>query len=184
MTGFLIIGGIGFSLLVFTWIVGEMFDLGHDLAGIFGHEAGDAGLNLDGHIDAGPSPFSSRVIFTFLTAFGGGGAIATTYGQSTGVSVLFGLAAGLAMGTATWLFARMLWRQQSSSTLEVASLVGKRGRVVVGMDTATTGQVTLLVGGGTSTFLARSRGGAIPAGDNVEVFSTDGDTLIVHPAAQ
>jgi membrane protein implicated in regulation of membrane protease activity len=185
MIGFLIIGGVGFTLLVFTWIVGEMFDLGHDLAGFIGHEIGTAGVDLgahdmSGHEMAGPSPFSSRVIFTFLTAFGGGGAIASLYGQPMGISILFALAAGLAMGSSTWLLARVLWQRQSSSTLEMSTLVGRKGRVVVGMTSGDVGQVTLLVGGGSSTFLARSKGAIISAGENVEVVDCDGDTLIVR----
>lgn len=180
MIGFLIIGGVGFTLLIFTWIVGEMFDLGHDLAGFVGHEIGTAGVDLGGHEMAGPSPFSSRVVFTFLTAFGGGGAIASLYGQPMGISILFALAAGLAMASSTWLLARVLWQRQSSSTLEMSTLVGRKGRVVVGMSSGDVGQVTLLVGGGSSTFLARSKGVILAAGENVEVVDCDGDTLIVR----
>ncbi|HEX7879809.1 MAG TPA: NfeD family protein [Candidatus Eisenbacteria bacterium] len=180
MVGFLVIGGVGFTLLVFTWVVGEMFDLGHDLATFVGHEIGTANIEMGGHEMAGPSPFSSRVVFTFLTAFGGGGAVAAACGQPMWASILYGKGAGLTVAASTWLLARLLWRRQSSSTLEVSSLVGCRGRVVVGVGVGALGQVTLLVGGGSSTFLARSAGDAIPAGDSVLVVASEGDTLIVR----
>ena len=180
MVGFLIIGGVGFTLLVLTWVVGEMFDLGHDLASFVGHEIGTANVDLGGHEMAGPSPFSSRVVFTFLTAFGGGGAIASIAGQPMGISILYALVAGLAMATSTWLLARLLWQRQSSSTLEMSSLVGRTGRVVVDMTPQATGQVTLLVGGGSVTFLARSREELLSAGESVQIVACEGDTLIAR----
>src|SRR2546422_11283102 len=94
-------------MLVLTWILGELFDLGHGLAGFFGEHVGDVSveghhLELGHHVEGGgmpsPSPLSSRVIFAFMTAFGGGGAAASGYGLSTLPSVAGRLGPGVAVG--------------------------------------------------------------------------------------
>lgn len=188
MFAFLLIGGIGFFLLVITWFMGELFDLGHEVADFFGDHLGS--LEVDGHHvelghgtdagEAGPSPFSSRIIFAFMTAFGGGGAIATIYGLSVPVSALIGVAAGVVIGGATWVVARILWQQQGSSGFEMASLVGQTGRVAVAIPAGGTGQVTVSAGGGSSTLLARARGGAAVApGSLVRIVGIEGDLLLV-----
>jgi membrane protein implicated in regulation of membrane protease activity len=179
MIAFLVIGGIGFALLVITWVAGELFDFGSDVAGWFGLDGG-ADVS-DGDFGDGPSPLSSRVLFTFLTAFGGGGAIATIYGLSTMPASLVGVVSGVVLGGLTWAVARGLWRQQSTSTLEMSSLVGRRARVAVAIPAAGPGQVTVHGGSGSSTFLALSRDGAvIPHTAEVEIIALEGDTLIVR----
>jgi len=189
---FLVIGGIGFFMLVLTWFLGELFDFGHDVAGWFGDHLGE--INVDGHhlelggadgaTDAGPSPLSSRVIFAFMTAFGGGGAIASLYHLPMVGSVLVALAAGLAIGGATFGVARLLFQQQASSTVQASSLVGRSGRVEIGIPDQGAGQVAVAAGGGTSTLLARSRTGrAIPAGASVRIAEVQGNLLIVEAEA-
>jgi membrane protein implicated in regulation of membrane protease activity len=180
MIAFLVIGGIGFALLVITWVAGELFDFGQDVAGWFGGGGGDAG-GFEGDLDGGPSVFSSRVIFTFLTAFGGGGAIATIYGLSAVPASAIGVVSGVLLGGLTWAVARGLWRQQATSTLEMSSLVGRRARVAVAIPAGGPGQITVNVGSGSSTFLALSRdGGAIAHTAEVEIVALEGDTLIVR----
>lgn len=190
MIAFLIIGGIGFVMLVATWFVGEIFDIGHDVAGWFGDHLGD--INVDGHHveighggaggDVGPSPFSSRVIFSFMTAFGGGGAIASLYHLPMGISVLVAIGSGLAIGAATWGFANLLFQQQASSTLQSETLVGRDGRVEISIPAGGSGQVAVAAGGGTNTWVARSRAGqAVPAGTAVRVVEAQGNLLVVEP---
>ena len=106
-----------------------------------------------------PSPLSSRVIFAFMTAFGGGGAAASVYGLSTLPSVGIGLGSGLVIGGLVYGLTLAVFRQQATSGFEVASLVGKSGRVVITIPAGGTGQVSVAAGGGSSTLLASARDG-------------------------
>ena len=190
MIAFLIIGGIGFVMLVATWFMGEIFDIGHDIAGWFGDHLGE--INVDGHHvelghggaggDVGPSPFSSRVIFSFMTAFGGGGAIASLYHLPMGFSILIAIGSGVALGAATWGFANLLFQQQASSTVQSETLVGREGRVEIGIPAGGAGQVAVSAGGGSNTWVARSRGGeSLAAGSAVRVVEAQGNLLVVEP---
>lgn len=178
MFAFLLIGSVGFIMLVLTWFIGELFDLGHDLTGFFGGDhAGDVSDGPDG----GPSPFSSRVIFTFMTAFGGGGAVASMYGLPVIACVGVGTLLGVVMGGATYAFARILYGQQASSGFDVGSLVGQPARVTVAIAPGKSGQVVVSAGGGSSTLLARTRDGvALPEGEMVRVVQVQGDVLYVE----
>jgi len=190
LVAFLLIGGIGFFMLVLTWILGELFDLGHGLAGFFGEHVGDVSveghhLELGHHVEGGgmptPSPLSSRVIFAFMTAFGGGGAVASVYGLSTLPSVGIGLGSGLVIGGLVYALTLAVFRQQATSGFEVASLVGKPGRVVIAIPAGGTGQVSVAAGGGSSTLLASARDGdAVPEGSTVRVVQVQGDRLVIE----
>ena len=190
MVAFLLIGGIGFFMLVLTWILGELFDLGHGLAGFFGEHVGDVSveghhLELGHHVEGGgmpsPSPLSSRVIFAFMTAFGGGGAAASVYGLSTLPSVGIGLGSGLVIGGLVYALTLAVFRQQATSGFEVASLVGKSGRVVITIPAGGTGQVSVAAGGGSSTLIASARDGdAVPEGSTVRVVQVQGDRLVIE----
>ena len=84
---FLGLAAIGFLVLIVSFVVGEVFDLG-DWFG--GHDA-DAG-------HGGPSFLSGRILSVFVTAFGGFGAIGVHSGFGVGVSTAMGLASGLVFG--------------------------------------------------------------------------------------
>lgn len=188
---YLLIGGVGFFMLVLTWFMGELFDIGHDVAGWFGDHLGE--IHVDGHEiglghgeapggEVAPSPFSSRVIFTFMTAFGGGGAIGSLLKLPVATNVLVALGSGLVMGAVTYAFARMLYQQAGSSTFDPATALGHEGRVEIGIPSQGTGQVTVAAGGGNQTLLARSRSGAaIDAGTAVRVVEAQGNLLVVEP---
>ncbi len=189
MIAFLVIGAVGFLMLVVTWFLGELFDFGHDVAGWFGDHLGE--INVDGHhVELGggneaggdaPSPLSSRVVFTFMTAFGGGGAIASLYQLPMALSVLAALGAGLVLGGVTFGIANLLYRQQASSTVRAEALVGRVGRVEIAIPAGGTGQVTVAAGGGASTLLARSRGGeTIASGAPVRIAEVQGNLLVVE----
>jgi hypothetical protein len=66
----------------------------------------------------------------------------------------------------------------------MSSLVGRAGRVAIAIPANGAGQVVVLAGGGSSTFLARSRNGAaVPEGMSVHIVEVEGDTLIVTESA-
>lgn len=189
MIAFLLIGGIGFFLLVLTWFLGELFDLGHGIADFFGDHLGDM-AGGDHHVGSagaehGPSPLSSRVIFAFMTAFGAGGASASLYHLPTLASVGVAFGAGLVLGGLVYALSVVIHGQQSSSGFELASLVGRSGRVVVSIPRDGTGQVLVGVGGGTNSLLARSRDGSpVPVDGAVRVVEVRGDLLLVEPDVQ
>ena len=168
---FLGIAAIGFLVLLISFFMGELFDLG-------GHD-------FDHHVDIGDgvSMMSSRVLSVFVTAFGGFGAIGTHLGYSIGVSTGMGLAGGLVFGGLIYLFASFLYGQQASTDASISELAGKKGQVSVSIPKGGVGQVRCLLGQTAVDKIARSKdGGEIPAGTMVVVEEASGDTIIVRKA--
>ena len=168
---FLGIASIGFLVLLISFFMGELFDLG-------GHD-------FDHHADIGDgvSMMSSRVLSVFVTAFGGFGAIGTHLGYSIGVSTGMGLAGGLVFGGLIYLFASFLYGQQASTDASISELAGKKGQVSVSIPKGGVGQVRCLLGQTAVDKIARSKdGGEIPAGTMVVVEEASGDTIIVRKA--
>lgn len=167
-TIFLIIGGLGFLFLVISLIVGDIFDaLGFD-------------FGLDTNHDFGI--FDSRVIAIFLTVFGGFGAIGMTLGFSAGLSSLFGLIGGFIFGAAVFYFGKLLYSQQSSSSVSESDLIGRTAQVIVSIRPGHLGQISCLVGEERIEKLARTIGGEeIKAGQLVRIESIGSDSVIVSP---
>ncbi len=166
---FLGIGALGFVFLLISLVVGDIFDS-------FGFETGiDTGA--DGH-----ALLDSRVISVFVTAFGGVGAIGIQAGLSIVVSSLLGLAGGVVLGGLVSLFARFLYKQQSSSSVGTAQLIGRTAQVIVAIMPGSLGQVSCRVGEERVEKLARARDNReIKAGSTVRVEEVAGDSLIVSP---
>lgn len=166
---FLAIGAIGFIFLLVSLVVGDIFDS-------FGFETG-----LDGATD-GHALLDSRVISVFVTAFGGFGAIGVQMGLSIVASSLLGLAGGLFLGGLVSLFGRFLYKQQSSSSVTTAQLVGRAAQVTVSIAPGSLGQVSCRIGEERVEKLARARDNReIKAGVTVRVDEVAGDSLIVSP---
>ena len=173
------IGAAGFLLLTFMLVAGDMFGGGdheiaadHDPAVDHDYEAGHGG----------PGILSVRVMASFLTAFGVGGVVGRYYGLSHPASSGIGVLSGVAMATLVYQFARLLFSQQASSDLKMASLVGRVGEVSVGIPAGGLGQVSLTVAGERSEHIARSANGqALPRGAEVVVTGLRGDGLVVAP---
>lgn len=166
---FLGIAGIGFVFLLITLIVGDIFDS-------FGFETG-----LDGAGD-GHGFLDSRVLSVFVTAFGGVGAIGIQMGLSIVASSLLGLAGGIVLGGIVSLFARFLYKQQSTSSVTTTQLIGRTAQVTVSIAPGSLGQVSCRVGEERVEKLARARDNReIKAGAMVRVDEVAGDSLIVSP---
>ena len=166
---FLCIAGVGFVFLLISLVVGDIFDS-------FGFETG-----LDGGAD-GHGLLDSRVISVFITAFGGFGAIGIQMGLSIVASSLLGLGGGIILGALVSLFGRFLYKQQSSSSVTTAQLIGRPAQVVVAIAPGSIGQVSCRVGEERIEKLARSRDNLeIKAGATVRVEEVAGDSLIVSP---
>jgi len=166
---FLVIAAIGFVFLLISLVVGDIFDS-------FGFETG-----LDGGTD-GHALIDSRVLSVFVTAFGGFGAIGIQSGFSIVVSSLLGLGGGMVLGGLVSLFGRFLYKQQSSSSITTAQLVGRSAQVIVSIAPGNLGQVSCRVGEERIEKLARARDNReIKAGATVRVDEVAGDSLIVSP---
>ena len=166
---FLGIATLGFVFLLIALVVGDIFDS-------FGFDTGlDGGADGHGFLD-------SRVISVFVTAFGGFGAIGIQSGLSTVASSLLGLGGGIVLGGLVSLFARFLYKQQSTSSVTTAQLVGRTAQVVVSIAPGSLGQVSCRIGEERVEKLARARDGReIKVGATVRVDEVAGDSLIVSP---
>ena len=166
---FLAIAAIGFVFLMVSLVVGDLFDS-------FGFDTG-----LDGAAD-GHALLDSRVLSVFVTSFGGFGAIGIQMGLSIVVSSLIGLAGGVLLGGLVSLFARFLYKQQSTSSVGTAQMVGRTAQVIVSIAPGSLGQVSCRVGEERIEKLARSRDNLeIKAGSMVRVEEVAGDSVIVSP---
>ena len=169
------IGALGVLFLLLMLFVGEVFGGDHDF---HADVPGDA--HLDGAAEGGPSPFSARVIASFLAAFGAGGIAARYYGYSHPVASASGVALGVVLASLVYQFAHILYGQQASSEVHISSLVGQVAEVVVGIPANGVGQVALIVHGERNTQIARSRDGtAIPLGAIVVVSALVGEGVVV-----
>jgi membrane protein implicated in regulation of membrane protease activity len=164
---FLGISAIGFVFLVISLVFGELFE----------HLDASADHDLSGE---GPAILSSRVLSVFVTAFGGFGAIATHYGLGTIGSSGVGFLGGVFFAALIYAFATLLYRQQASSGVRTAELVGRPARVVVPIPAGGVGQVRCQVGEELVDKIAQSRDGApIPDNTAVTIVEVLGDSVIV-----
>ena len=168
------LSAFGFLLLVGMLVMGDVFGGDHDA-----HGDGVA----DGHGDqSGPGIFSVRIMAAFLTAFGVGGVVGRYYGLTHPAASGVGVVAGVVMAALVYQFARVLYGQQASSELRMATLVGKHGEVSVAIPVGGVGQVTMSLAGERSEHLARAAGGqAVPRGTEIVITALRGDSVIVAP---
>lgn len=176
---------IGFLVLTVSFLLGEIGEhagdfaheivVEHDIAGTF---------DQDGEIDhqqGGPSIFSLRFLSAFATGFGGGGAIGRFYGLDYVMSSLCGLGIGvLALGLLYYIVS-FLYKQQASSGVSMADLVGKTALVIIGIPVGGTGQVTLTHNGATVTQMAKAENNqmSVNEGSSVIIKAIAGDYVIV-----
>ena len=166
---FLGIATLGIVFLLISLIVGDIFD------------SFDFDTGLDG-IAEGHTLLDSRVISVFVTAFGGFGAIGIQIGLSIVASSFLGLAGGVILGGLVSLFARFLYKQQSTSSVTTSQLVGRTAQVIVSIAPGSIGQVSCRIGEERVEKLARARDNVeIKAGVMVRVVEVAGDSLIVSP---
>jgi membrane protein implicated in regulation of membrane protease activity len=169
---------VGFILLLGMLLVGEVFGGDHDVT------AHDVALDHGGADIGGPSLFSTRIMASFLTAFGVGGVVARYYGLPHPAASGIGVAAGAVMAGLVYQFARLLYSQQASSELKMTSLLGRSAEVSVGIPAGGVGQVSLNIHGERTEHIARGAGGiAVPRGTEVVITALGGDSVIVAPVA-
>jgi hypothetical protein len=173
----LIFAAIGLFGLLFLLIM-LFFGGGHDL------HIGDMGghdVSHDAGGEGGPSIFSSRIIASFVAAFGFGGTIGKYLDFGYPASSAFGIVSGLVLASVVFKFAEILWSQQASSEVKMTSLVGMTAEVAIAIPEGHLGQISLSAAGERSMHIARSRDGkAIPQGTSVVIRELRGDYVVVE----
>ena len=185
MIVFVTIMFIGFAVLLVSLLMGEIGEHGGDIAHdlVVEHDVAGALGDHDGDIDhqhGGPSIFSLRFLSAFATGFGGGGALGRWYDLDYFVSSIIGLGFGVAVGFVLYAAVAFLFKQQASSGVSVAELVGKVAMVINAIPAGGTGQVTLTHKGATVTQMAKTVDGqAVNQGASVTIKAVAGDYVIV-----
>jgi hypothetical protein len=173
---YLAIAVFGVVLLVSMLLVGELFGGDHELSHemVAGHDVDHGG---------GPSIFSTRIMASFLTAFGVGGVIGRYYNFSHVTSSGIGVVCGLVMSSVVYQFAKVLYSQQASSELHMSGLVGTAAEVSVGIPAGGVGQIVVSSGGERTEHIARAADRkAIGRGAAVVITGVGGDSVTVAPA--
>ena len=164
---FLAIASVGFAVLLISALFGEMF------------EHFDFGADHD-FDHGGPGFFSTRIMSVFVTAFGGFGAIASYYGVRPLPASGIGMASGVVFASAIYLFASFLYKQQASSDVRSADLVGQSARVIISIPADGLGQVRCRIGEELVDKIARTRDGQqLPENTLVNIEEVLGETVIV-----
>jgi len=167
---FFVIAIIGFIFLLGSFFLGDLFEQ----IGLGGE------LEPDGIADGMPGWFDSRVLSVFVTAFGGFGFISLKFGAGIVLSSLFGLASGVLLGAVVLWFARLLHRQQASSSISAFDLVGRIAQVTVTIPQGGIGQISCRVGPERIEKLARANNAAeIKAGATVVISEIADEAVIV-----
>lgn len=179
MIVFVTIALVGLVFLAISALFGGDHDFGHDFSTDHGVEVHPGEHGGDG--EGGPGPFSLRVLALFMVAFGASGAIAHHRGSSYPLSSFAGLLAGLALGAAGWQFMKLLWSQQSSSTVSARDFIGLVGEVKTAIPSAGPGQISVIVKGQRMHRMARTRrSGGIEEGVTVVIVDSGPDAVVVE----
>lgn len=168
MTLFLILGVVGIVLLVASLILDDLLDSVFD--SLF--DSFDAGGYLGG-----------PAIFSFLAAFGFGGALALNAGIPGAGAVAIGVAAGLGLGAGAGFITRSLMHMPTDTTVAAAHYVGVRGTVITPIPSDGLGEVSITIGGQPLKLSARSAD-AIGSGTPIVVTAVLSPTsVLVDPLA-
>lgn len=172
----MIVGGLGFVLFIFSLFSGLDHDIDHD-----GSIGGDISSDDLGHVD-GASLFSYRTIVTFMATFGASGAIAQYSGLGFMPSAIVGVFSGVLFALFAWWLMNVAFKQQASSLVTSADLIGKTGIVNVPMLGGNLGEVSLEVKGQRKAYQAKSKDGLdIKENASVKIVADMGVFIVVEP---
>jgi hypothetical protein len=126
MTAFLVIGGVGLTLLIVSFVLGEF------LHGVFGAFDSDF--------------LSASAIAGFAAALGFVGALVMPY-AGAGAAILAGLVAGIGVGIGVGALTRVLSNGAGDVTVRSADLAGLTGTVITEIPPGGYGQVSVTISG-------------------------------------
>ena len=174
----LIFAAIGAFGLLFLLVM-LFFGGGHDLH--IGDMDGGHDVSHAADGEGGPSIFSSRIIASFISAFGFGGTIGRYLEFGYPASSAFGIVSGVVLASVVFKFAEVLYSQQASSEVKMTTLVGMTAEVAIAIPEGHLGLISLSAAGERSMHIARSRDGkAIPQGTSVVIRELRGDYVVVE----
>lgn len=122
------------------------------------------------------------LLLAFVAMFGVGGLIGTeALGLAAGPASLVGAGAGLGGAGLVYVIFSFLRRAEAPQAFSLNDMVGRHGRVTVGIPAGRNGSVILSYGGA-SHELTATADAEIPAGSTVTITDVVGGTLIVRRA--
>ncbi|HXF48048.1 MAG TPA: NfeD family protein [Verrucomicrobiae bacterium] len=169
----------GLFYAIITVFLGS-FTGGHDTSAT---DAGGTGHGVSGEVHF--SPMSPMIIATFVTTFGAGGlAAAKGMGMTVIPAVTVATASGLGFGALAFLIFRKVYSAtQSSSEVEVATLVGTQAEVITPIGKDVVGEIVYVSKGSRFTAPARSLDNLELAKNTpVEIVRVVGNTFYVKPS--
>jgi membrane-bound ClpP family serine protease len=176
MLAFFIIFLVGLGLTVLTFAVGELFEFFGD------------GPEFDTDGAAGASPFSSRIIFVFATAFGGFGMIGQALEWNVWLTVLFATGGGFMIAGGTFfLVVAPLARQQGTTRVSSSDFLNMEGQAVSEIPAQGLGRVSLIARGSGARVAQPARsatGETIPFGTAIRVVRVGANALTVRPLSE
>jgi membrane protein implicated in regulation of membrane protease activity len=120
------------------------------------------------------------LLLAFVAMFGVGGLIGTeALGLDAGPASLVGALAGLAGAGLVFVIFSFLRRAEAPQAFSLQDMVGRNGRVTVGIPAGRNGSVLLSYGGASHELTATAEA-EIPAGSVVAITDVVGGTLIVR----
>lgn len=173
--GYLYLGLLGFGLVYA--LLAALLGWFSDMIG------GDIHVDATGHLDAGHlHPVSGTTAATFITGFGGGGAVAHYFLEW---SLLAGLTVaaltGLSMAAAAYAVLELVFKHtQAGSEFTTEDLVGREAEVITPIPEGGTGGVACVARGQRVQSAARSSGGAVAKGTVVVIDKVLGSTVYVR----
>lgn len=168
-TIFVVCLAVGGILLLIAVLLGDV--LGGILDGV--------GIDFDiGGVSLMP------LLLAFVAMFGVGGLIGTeALGLGSGPASLVGAAFGVAGAGVVYALFAILRRAEAPDAFSLRDLVGRTGRVTVGIPAGRNGSV-LVSHGGASDELTATADVDVPAGATVTVADVVAGTLIVRPTSR
>jgi len=122
------------------------------------------------------------LLLAFVAMFGVGGLIGTeALGLAAGPASLIGALSGLGGAGLVYVIFSFLRRAEAPQAFSLSDMVGRHGRVTVGIPAGRNGSVILSYGGA-SHELTATADAEIPAGSTVTITDVVGGTLIVRRA--
>ena len=175
---YLILLAVGFVYALFILVgqgVGELDlpDLDLDAGDVPSFDQGEVGL---------PS-LSPMSIASFVTAFGAFGVISSQlFDASGGISLLFAMGGGLAVGVIAQLIFIYVFSPQISSLRTQQDLVGLSAEVITSVPDGGVGKIALVSRGSRVTYSARAKSGqSFKQGEIVRVVELVGSIAFVEP---
>jgi membrane-bound ClpP family serine protease len=165
--------GLGYAIL--TGLASHLFggDVSHD-------------VHMEVGTDLPLSPLSPTVIATFLTGFGGGGLVASSYlGLSVGKGVLTAIMTGILLSGGTYTILLVLFRNtQAGAEYSSDEMVGRVVEIITPIPENGMGEIAFVVKGTRVSGPARSLDGkAIPRGAQIIIEKVVGNVYYVKEEA-